>query len=238
MRPRNVRPYGRPAGPHLEARRIPRHHAGGRHRRERHPRCRHRSRPAHPRGTDPSPSTPPAGQLPILGEIARCGRALLNNMHPSRARCSASAWACRRRSIHEGGRVVGPSVMRRWDDFDIRGWLEKSLGIDALIDDDVNLMALSERISDTCGRMFFFRESRHRHRQHHVSLAAKSIAAAAGTSGEVRPYPVRRTRGVGPFFRQARLRGGARRRLGDRAPTCAPSASRDRPRANLWRKKI
>jgi predicted NBD/HSP70 family sugar kinase len=58
---------------------------------------------------------------------------------------------------HEGGRVVGPSVMRQWDNFDIRGWLEQALGIDALIDNDVNLMALSEhrRFWPTADHFFF-----------------------------------------------------------------------------------
>ncbi|MDQ0471195.1 ROK family protein [Labrys wisconsinensis] len=42
------------------------------------------------------------------------------------------------------GRVVGPSVMRAWDDFDIRGVLRRELAIDVFADNDVNLMTLAE----------------------------------------------------------------------------------------------
>ncbi|MEP0323987.1 ROK family protein, partial [Bauldia litoralis] len=42
------------------------------------------------------------------------------------------------------GRVVGPSIMTGWDDFDIRGWLTARLGIEAVADNDVNLLALHQ----------------------------------------------------------------------------------------------
>lgn len=42
------------------------------------------------------------------------------------------------------GRVVGPSVMRAWDDFDIRGRLRRDLDLDIFVDNDVNLMTLAE----------------------------------------------------------------------------------------------
>jgi predicted NBD/HSP70 family sugar kinase len=83
-----------------------------------------------------------SGPLPILGEIARCGRALLKRV--GRKQVFGIGLSLPAPVDHENGRVVGPSVMRQWDNFDIRGWLEKSLGVDALIDNDVNLMALSE----------------------------------------------------------------------------------------------
>ncbi len=85
-----------------------------------------------------------SGPLPILGEIARCGRALLKRVGRKPSHVFGVGLSLPAPVDHEGGRVVGPSVMRQWDNFDIRGWLEKSLGIDALIDNDVNLMALSE----------------------------------------------------------------------------------------------
>lgn len=85
-----------------------------------------------------------SGPLPILGEIARCGRALLKRVGRKATDVLGIGLSLPAPVDHEGGRVIGPSVMRQWDNFDIRGWLEKALGIDALIDNDVNLMALSE----------------------------------------------------------------------------------------------
>ncbi|HEY3149762.1 MAG TPA: ROK family protein [Dongiaceae bacterium] len=85
-----------------------------------------------------------SGPQPILGEIARCGRALLRKAGRKATDVLGIGLSLPAPVDHEGGRVVGPSVMRQWDNFDIRGWLEQALGIDALIDNDVNLLALSE----------------------------------------------------------------------------------------------
>lgn len=42
------------------------------------------------------------------------------------------------------GRVVGPSVMRGWDDFDIRGWMGTRFDAPVFVENDVNLMTLAE----------------------------------------------------------------------------------------------
>lgn len=42
------------------------------------------------------------------------------------------------------GRVFGPSIMTGWDDFDIRAWLRPRLGAPVVVENDVNLMTLSE----------------------------------------------------------------------------------------------
>lgn len=42
------------------------------------------------------------------------------------------------------GRVVGPSIMTGWDEFDICGWLSEQLDVAAVADNDVNLMSLRE----------------------------------------------------------------------------------------------
>lgn len=42
------------------------------------------------------------------------------------------------------GRVVGPSIMTGWDDFDIRGWLRAHFDAQVFAENDVNLMTLSE----------------------------------------------------------------------------------------------
>lgn len=42
------------------------------------------------------------------------------------------------------GKVVGPSIMTGWDEFDICGWLAERLEVAAVADNDVNLMSLCE----------------------------------------------------------------------------------------------
>jgi len=42
------------------------------------------------------------------------------------------------------GTVEGPSVMAGWDDFNIRGYLQKHLPVPVMVDNDVNLLAMSE----------------------------------------------------------------------------------------------
>ena len=85
-----------------------------------------------------------SGPVPILKEIARLGRELLARVGRPKSHVLGIGLSLPAPVDHAGGRVVGPSVMRQWDDFDIRGWLEAELGVDALIDNDVNLMALAE----------------------------------------------------------------------------------------------
>lgn len=96
------------------------------------------------------------GPLPILDEIARCARALLKDVGGKPSHVFGIGLSLPAPVDHEGGRVVGPSVMRQWDNFDIRGRLERALGIDALIDNDVNLMALSEHRRFWPGAEHFF----------------------------------------------------------------------------------
>lgn len=42
------------------------------------------------------------------------------------------------------GRVTGPSVMTSWDDYDVPGWFAARTDVPVLIENDVNLMTLSE----------------------------------------------------------------------------------------------
>ena len=44
----------------------------------------------------------------------------------------------------EAGRVVAPSLMTGWGDFDIRGWLRGHLDTPVVVENEVNLMAISE----------------------------------------------------------------------------------------------
>jgi len=45
---------------------------------------------------------------------------------------------------HATGRPVKPPIMPGWDGFDVPGWMMASLGIPALVDNDVNIMAIGE----------------------------------------------------------------------------------------------
>jgi predicted NBD/HSP70 family sugar kinase len=45
---------------------------------------------------------------------------------------------------YAAARVFGPSVMLGWDDFDIRGWIGAHFEAPVLVENDVNLMTLSE----------------------------------------------------------------------------------------------
>ncbi len=42
------------------------------------------------------------------------------------------------------GRVTGPSVMTGWDNFDVSGWFAQRIDVPVLIENDVNLMTLTE----------------------------------------------------------------------------------------------
>lgn len=46
---------------------------------------------------------------------------------------------------HSSGRPLQPPIMPGWDGFDVVGWVERELGIPALVDNDVNVMAVGER---------------------------------------------------------------------------------------------
>lgn len=45
---------------------------------------------------------------------------------------------------YDAARIFGPSVMLGWDDFDIRGWMSAHFAAPVLVENDVNLMTLSE----------------------------------------------------------------------------------------------
>jgi predicted NBD/HSP70 family sugar kinase len=60
---------------------------------------------------------------------------------------------------HGGGRVVGPSVMTGWDDFDIRAWLRRHFEAPVSVENDVNLMTLAEfrRFWPDVGQLLFIK---------------------------------------------------------------------------------
>jgi predicted NBD/HSP70 family sugar kinase len=46
---------------------------------------------------------------------------------------------------HSTGKPANPPIMPGWDRFDIPGWIQQHLNVPVLVDNDVNIMALSER---------------------------------------------------------------------------------------------
>jgi len=48
---------------------------------------------------------------------------------------------------HSSGRPVNPPIMPGWDNFDVQGYLRERLGVAALVDNDVNIMALGEHFT-------------------------------------------------------------------------------------------
>jgi predicted NBD/HSP70 family sugar kinase len=91
-----------------------------------------------------SPIDVGSGPAPILAEIARAARALLAGTVMPARRVLGVGLSLPAPVDYGAGRVVGPSVMRAWDDIDIRGVLTEELALDVFADNDVNLMALSE----------------------------------------------------------------------------------------------
>jgi predicted NBD/HSP70 family sugar kinase len=85
-----------------------------------------------------------SGPKTILTEVARVARKLVNDLGKPRRRVLGVGLSLPAPVNHVAGRVVGPSVMRGWDDYDVCGFLGGVLGVPALVDNDVNLMALSE----------------------------------------------------------------------------------------------
>ncbi|MCU1402366.1 MAG: sugar kinase, partial [Microbacteriaceae bacterium] len=58
---------------------------------------------------------------------------------------------------HRTGRPVNPPIMLGWDNFDVPGWIMDSLGVPALVDNDVNIMAIGEKttaFADTDNLLF------------------------------------------------------------------------------------
>ncbi len=45
---------------------------------------------------------------------------------------------------HDTGRAINPPIMPGWDGFDVPEWIDRHLGIPALVDNDVNIMAMGE----------------------------------------------------------------------------------------------
>lgn len=87
---------------------------------------------------------PQRGPVETLGFIADQSEALLRRTQRSWSEVLGIGLSLPAPVDFAAGRVVGPSIMTGWDDFDIRGWLTARLGIEAVADNDVNLLALHQ----------------------------------------------------------------------------------------------
>jgi predicted NBD/HSP70 family sugar kinase len=85
-----------------------------------------------------------SGPNRILNEIARAGRKLLKDIRKTERQVLGVGLSLPAPVNHAAGRVVGPSVMRGWDDVAIGEIVGRSLAAPARVDNDVNLMALAE----------------------------------------------------------------------------------------------
>lgn len=85
-----------------------------------------------------------SGPKAALAEIVRAGQRLLKSSDGAGGRLLGVGLSLPAPVNHAAGKVVGPSVMRGWDDFDICGYLQAALGAPAQVENDVNLMALAE----------------------------------------------------------------------------------------------
>lgn len=80
----------------------------------------------------------------ILGQIAACFERLLPEVGRPVDDVIGIGLCLPARIDYKNARVFGPSVMHRWEDFDIRGWFWDRYQIKVFADNDVNLMALAE----------------------------------------------------------------------------------------------
>lgn len=85
-----------------------------------------------------------AGPIATLGLLAERFRALLGEIGQENRRVLGACLGLPAPVDHAEGRVVGPSVMPGWDDFDICDCLGAHLGAPVLVENDVNLLTLAE----------------------------------------------------------------------------------------------
>ncbi|WP_291749690.1 ROK family protein [Bauldia sp.] len=82
------------------------------------------------------------GPVETLGFIADQAEALLRQLRQPKEKVLGIGLSLPAPVDFAAGHVVGPSIMTGWDAFDIRGWLAARLGVEAVADNDVNLLAL------------------------------------------------------------------------------------------------
>jgi predicted NBD/HSP70 family sugar kinase len=99
------------------------------------------------------------GPETILGWISKEFGALLEKVGRSKREVLGIGLGLPAPVDYEAGRIFGPSVMLGWDDFDIRGWMRGRFDAPVLVENDVNLMTLSEfnRFWPDAGQFLFIK---------------------------------------------------------------------------------
>ena len=99
------------------------------------------------------------GPVPVLTWIVEQFRVLLTKIGRDEANVLGIGLGLPAPVDYAAGRVVGPSVMTGWDDFDIRGWLGTHFEAPVAVENDVNLMTLSEvrRFWPDVGQLLFIK---------------------------------------------------------------------------------
>lgn len=85
-----------------------------------------------------------SGPETILAWIAKEFGALLEKVGRSKPQVLGICLGLPAPVDYDAARILGPSVMLGWDDFDIRGWMSAHFAAPVLVENDVNLMTLSE----------------------------------------------------------------------------------------------
>jgi glucokinase len=85
------------------------------------------------------------GPQAVLGWFSTESRSLLGELGRTESDLLAVGMGLPGPVEHDTGRPVNPPIMPGWDGFDVPGWVLDELGVPALVDNDVNIMAIGEQ---------------------------------------------------------------------------------------------
>ncbi len=85
------------------------------------------------------------GAPAVLDSVADAAKRMLRKLGRKPADLAVAGIGLPGPVEHETGRAIDPPIMPGWDGFDVPGWFHAKLGIPALVDNDVNVMALGEQ---------------------------------------------------------------------------------------------
>ncbi|NUP73804.1 MAG: ROK family protein, partial [Sinomonas sp.] len=86
-----------------------------------------------------------SGPETVLGYVVESGKRLLAQRGQPERRLAGVGIGLPGPVEHATGRPVKPPIMPGWDGFDVVGFVQRSLPVPVLVDNDVNIMALGER---------------------------------------------------------------------------------------------
>lgn len=87
-----------------------------------------------------------SGPVAVLTRVVEMLHALLERTGRAERDLAAIGVGLPGPVLHSTGQPVNPPIMPGWDRFDVPGWMRQHLDAPALVDNDVNLMALGERV--------------------------------------------------------------------------------------------